>query len=72
MKKRNLVLIIALLMTLLLCACSKKTETTEIPLKIRFAGNEQYACNQKLEFPDAGVTVENVFMTVTPMWCVAQ
>ena len=31
MKKRNLVLIIALLMTLLLCACSKKTETTEIP-----------------------------------------
>lgn len=43
------------------------TETTEIPLKIRFAGNEQYVYSKEMVFPDAGVTVTNVCMTVTPL-----
>ena len=44
-----------------------KTELTQIPLKIRFAGNEHYVYNKEMVFPDAGVTVTGVFMTVTPL-----
>ncbi len=45
----------------------RNTEITEIPLKIHFTGSEKYYCNEKLAFPEAGVKVHLIAMTVTPL-----
>lgn len=42
-------------------------ETVTIPLTLHFTGNTKYVCDEDLDFPEAGVKVTKVVITVNPL-----
>ena len=49
------------------CFDDEKQETVQIPLTLYFSGNEKLACEDELDFPEAGVKVKKIVMTVTAL-----
>ena len=39
----------------------------QIPLRVKFTGNEKWVCEDEMEFPSVGVKVTRVQMIVTPL-----